>query len=783
MYKPTDRQMPLLSTDKRISPEARKRLEGSWAAGFREHVYPVLLRQEAEFSDLYPDNGRPNWSVARFLGVLVLQEMLNLPDQAALDALSFDVRWQYAIDLSGDDAYLSRRSLVAFRSRLVQADPEMTRMRRVFEEIGEAAIRGLGVTVRHQRIDSTHVTSNIRTRGRVDLFTRTLVRFVRFLKQSHPSLVTGLPEALDAWYTAREGHEGWDDVGPTSSLIELAGWLHWIKIRYADTEVAESEPYELVVRLFSEHCVVEDDDGGGDNSSGDGDSRIRLTKPNRPGTSLQSPYDPDAGFSSKKGVGYSVQVVETCRNRKDGPPEIITDFEVHSAGKRDFGQTIPSLERLEAAGRLPEVLIGDSHYSSGDLRREWSVRGFGPGFCRWSGDEEGAIEARIPRQPAAAACTGVALMARFVPVPYAALDVASDDREEFAVFDLWRRGHKRRWKPFRISEREVCRKWGLGNRRVWALLEELGRDGLVTFEKGTHRKQSVITVLSPTKEPDPDQQQGQQHCDEGSKVDTNDPAAPSTALNPNSRVSSAGEQQGQQQGQQHCDKGSTGNIDELAALDAAQDAAQANSTGCSTHVDLRPETERKTETREYVCALAEVWANAWLEHRGAEVSWSPRRDEYLRTFGDLCGWDAQLFAAAAAEYQAAEARGVWPQRPASLGKAAYNAADWVNKARAVVAARARAEASKPLPVVAPPPNLHAAARWAELLDGVQGISRRDVNIWLRKAVPIDLDDSTITVWFENRDYVDWVTENYLDFLQDGVLTVVCITEQPGRAAQ
>ncbi len=34
------------------------------------------------------------------LGITLLQEMLDLDDQAALDELSFDIRWQYALDRS-----------------------------------------------------------------------------------------------------------------------------------------------------------------------------------------------------------------------------------------------------------------------------------------------------------------------------------------------------------------------------------------------------------------------------------------------------------------------------------------------------------------------------------------------------------------------------------------------------------------------------------------------------------------------------------------------------------
>ena len=58
------------------------------------------------------------------LAVCLLQQLENPNDQAALDALSLDARWQHALGLTPEDAYLSRRSLVEFRRRLVTHDPD-----------------------------------------------------------------------------------------------------------------------------------------------------------------------------------------------------------------------------------------------------------------------------------------------------------------------------------------------------------------------------------------------------------------------------------------------------------------------------------------------------------------------------------------------------------------------------------------------------------------------------------------------------------------------------------
>ena len=368
MYKPTDRQMPLLGTDVHLAAPARARLQRSWAPGFRKNIIPVLLAQEPLFEGLYGETGRPNWSVARMLGVMVLQEMFDLSDQDALDSLSFDARWQHALELDGSNAYLSRRSLVAFRSRLVAHDPEMTRMREVFQAIGKQAISDLDISVRQQRIDSTHVVSNIRSRGLLDLFKQTLLVFLRHLKAEHSDRFKMLPEALCTWFSARTEANGdaWDGVGSKpQDLQQLAVWIHSIQTSFSEDEaVRDCEPYGVLVRLFQEHCVVEPP--GDDDPEPDGEPSIRIKKKSdKPGLSLQSAHDPDAGFSPQKGVGYSAQIVETCGNGEK--PEIITTFEVHSAGMRDFGQTAPAVERLEKAGLKPAELIGDSHYVSGGL--------------------------------------------------------------------------------------------------------------------------------------------------------------------------------------------------------------------------------------------------------------------------------------------------------------------------------------------------------------------------------------------------------------------------------
>jgi hypothetical protein len=345
MYKKTPPQMKLFGVETQVSPSLRNRLESSWAHLFRNEVLPILLRKEDDYAMLYGKTGRPNFSVARLLGLCLLQEWNDLGDQEALDTFSFDVRWRYALDVSNEEDYLSRRSLVEFRRRLAANDPEMKLIRGVFDTVRDSAIAKLGLSAANQRLDSTHIISNIRLRGRVALFSNTLSLFLKSLNEDNFSKV---PEAIRKWHATEP--EGWFGLGPAeqrTALQELAGYAYELVVLF-ENDLADSEPYHLLKRLVSEQCEI-----------GNEEPRVRVKKKSE-GATLQSPYDPDASCGHK-GPGYSLHVAETCNNAK---AEIITDYEVHGAARGDIGKALSVIERLDTAGLKPEVLFADGGYPS-----------------------------------------------------------------------------------------------------------------------------------------------------------------------------------------------------------------------------------------------------------------------------------------------------------------------------------------------------------------------------------------------------------------------------------
>jgi len=354
MYKKTTPQQKLFGVGTQLSPRLRNRLESSWAHLFKTEVLPILFRNEDRYAMLYGTTGRPNFSVARLLGLCLLQEFNNLSDQQALDTFSFDIRWRFALDVSDEEDYLSRRSLVEFRRRLAAKDPEMNLVRHVFDNIRDRAIKKLSLSTHDQRVDSTHVISNIRTRGRLALFSNTITFFLKSLTEDQFKRV---PKAIQQWHTTES--EGWFGLGPAEQRIKLQALAEYldelIVIFGNDNEIKSSEPYQLLDRLFREQCEIKSDD-----SSDEESPKIQIKK--KPdGETLQSPYDPDASYGHK-GSGYSVHITETCNN--DAKTEIITDYEVHGAARSDIGKALSVVERLDASGLKPEALFADGGYPS-----------------------------------------------------------------------------------------------------------------------------------------------------------------------------------------------------------------------------------------------------------------------------------------------------------------------------------------------------------------------------------------------------------------------------------
>ena len=156
MFRIRDPQESLWQSQFLVTPKKAKRLERSWAEVFRNEALPLI--DEERFAPMYcVDNGRPNRAVQTVLGVHLLKEMFNLTDDEALEQLEFNLLWHHALRLDIEETHLPQKTLHNFRVRLMQHDGG----RLAFQETTDRIIQALGIRTGKQRLDSTHIMSNI----------------------------------------------------------------------------------------------------------------------------------------------------------------------------------------------------------------------------------------------------------------------------------------------------------------------------------------------------------------------------------------------------------------------------------------------------------------------------------------------------------------------------------------------------------------------------------------------------------------------------------------------
>ena len=76
--------------------------------------------------------------------------------------------------------------------------------RLAFQETTDRIIQALGIRTGKQRLDSTHIMSNIATLTRLGLFCETMRLFLRALRWEHPELRPVVPEGLLGRYLKEE---------------------------------------------------------------------------------------------------------------------------------------------------------------------------------------------------------------------------------------------------------------------------------------------------------------------------------------------------------------------------------------------------------------------------------------------------------------------------------------------------------------------------------------------------------------------------------------------------
>lgn len=261
MFRTTDRQTSLLECHFLVPPEKRARLEKSWAHVFCSRVLD-LIDEEPFRACFHQANGRPNKSIRLRVAVHLLKEWDDLTDAQVLDNLEYNLQWHYALGIGSGDAHLCQKTMHNFRVLLAKND----RARALFVGVVKGLVEIDGLGVGRQRLDSTHVMSNIATLTRLGLFVETVTKFLRELRKKAEDKLLGLKAGHVKRYLEREGY--FSDARREEArrrLPVVAQDLYALVRAFEhDGEVASWESYRLLVRLLDEQCeVVEPGEGGG----------------------------------------------------------------------------------------------------------------------------------------------------------------------------------------------------------------------------------------------------------------------------------------------------------------------------------------------------------------------------------------------------------------------------------------------------------------------------------------------------------------------------------------
>ena len=278
MFQAGEPQESLWQSEFLITPRKAKLMRRSWAQVFRNEA--LVLIEEERFAPMYsPDMGRPNRAVQTVLGVLVLKEMLDLTDMEALEELEFNLLWHHALRLEMEEAHLAQKTLHNFRVRLMEHDGG----RLAFCETTDRMIEALGLRTGKQRLDSTHVMSNIAVLTRLGLFCETVRVFLLAVSREHPGLCEGIGDGLAQRYLKETGEASrYEDARSGEGRRRLsvcARDMCRLVDRFRGTAVAKMEEYGLLERLLHEQCHVgrhrdgrpsADDDDAAERTQGEG---------------------------------------------------------------------------------------------------------------------------------------------------------------------------------------------------------------------------------------------------------------------------------------------------------------------------------------------------------------------------------------------------------------------------------------------------------------------------------------------------------------------------------
>jgi len=351
--------------DSVLTEGTRKRLLDGWPGVFR-HVILELMPVDAISGHFASTMGRPTKELYSMAGLILLMEFMDWTKDQALDAYSFNMDVHYALNLEPVTHDIAKRTL----ERYINLFEEDSLAKATMNEITTKLVEVLNIKIDKQRLDSTHIFSDMASFGRTRLMGVAIKRFLTQVIRSNKQDYNSLDESLRQRYAPGVNQLFADTKKDSESrrLLrqQVAEDMHYLIQRFAEMDEHNGkDTYKAVERIFYEQCEVNEETVSIKQKTG--------------GNVMQNPSDPDATYDGHKGPGYQAQIAETCNPQNEA--QFITCVIPQTAAESDANAVEEVLEDLQANDLVPDEMLVDTGYTSDNnvqLAEERGVELVGP---------------------------------------------------------------------------------------------------------------------------------------------------------------------------------------------------------------------------------------------------------------------------------------------------------------------------------------------------------------------------------------------------------------------
>jgi hypothetical protein len=334
--------------DSVLTPQTRKHLLDGWPGVFR-HVLLELMPARALAKHFDPAMGRPSKELYSMAGLIFLKECFDWINEEALNAYRYHMDVHYALNLEPVAQDMSMRTL----ERYIAYFEDDKLAKAVMADVTIRLVELLELKINTQRLDSTHIFSDMASFGRTRLMGVAIKRFLTQVKHHDKNDYNALEPSLRDRY-APGVHQLFADVAKDTDSRRLlrqqvADDIHTLLKHFAHhPDHSGKDPYKKLERIFYEQCEVQED-------------KV-VVKAKTGGNVMQNPSEPDATYDGHKGPGYQVQLSETCHPENE--VQLITCAIPQTAVESDTAALPMVMDNLAESELLPEQMLVDTLYAS-----------------------------------------------------------------------------------------------------------------------------------------------------------------------------------------------------------------------------------------------------------------------------------------------------------------------------------------------------------------------------------------------------------------------------------